>query len=74
MNTFFSFVVLEKKAILNQSLYLRSMTVLTDRSQAGGGIRPGQVELLVHRRLLDDDAFGVGEALNEVLIFTLCSF
>ena len=43
----------------------RSLTVLTDRSQAGGSIRPGQVELLVHRRLLDDDAFGVDEALNE---------
>ena len=42
------------------------MAVLTDRSQAGSSLTDGCVELMVHRRLLDDDAFGVGEALNEV--------
>lgn len=29
-------------------------------------MRDGEVELMVHRRLLHDDAFGVGEALNEI--------
>lgn len=39
--------------------------VLTDRSQGGTSVREGQIELMLHRRLLHDDAFGVGEALNE---------
>lgn len=39
--------------------------VLTDRSQGGTSLNPGQMELMVHRRLLHDDAFGVGEPLNE---------
>lgn len=42
------------------------LTVLTDRAQGGTSMNSGQVELMVHRRLLHDDAFGVGEALNEV--------
>lgn len=40
-------------------------TVLTDRSQGGSSLIEGEVELMLHRRLLHDDAFGVGEALNE---------
>ncbi len=41
------------------------LTVLTDRSQGGTSMRDGELELMLHRRLLYDDAFGVGEALNE---------
>ncbi|CAG2118606.1 unnamed protein product, partial [Medioppia subpectinata] len=41
------------------------MTVLNDRSQGGSSIKDGTVELMVHRRDLYDDHFGVGEALNE---------
>mmetsp|Transcript_4107 Transcript_4107/g.13171 ORF Transcript_4107/g.13171 Transcript_4107/m.13171 type:complete len:271 (+) Transcript_4107:255-1067(+) len=42
------------------------MTVLTDRAQAGSGsVHDGEIELLVHRRLLKDDGRGVGEPLNE---------
>ncbi|XP_026724554.1 lysosomal alpha-mannosidase-like isoform X2 [Trichoplusia ni] len=41
------------------------LTVLTDRSEGGTSLVEGEVELMLHRRLLCDDAFGVGEALNE---------
>eukprot|EP00096_Caligus_rogercresseyi_P006017 TRINITY_DN22147_c0_g1_i1.p1 TRINITY_DN22147_c0_g1~~TRINITY_DN22147_c0_g1_i1.p1 ORF type:complete len:951 (-),score=151.90 TRINITY_DN22147_c0_g1_i1:18-2828(-) len=41
------------------------MVVLTDRSQGGTSLQNGQIELMVHRRLLYDDAFGVNQALNE---------
>lgn len=49
---------------VNQDLQL---TVMNDRSQGGSSIRDGGIELMVHRRLLYDDAFGVGEALNELM-------
>lgn len=39
--------------------------LLTDRSQGGSSLGEGHMELMVHRRLLHDDAFGVGEPLNE---------
>jgi len=41
------------------------LAVVTDRAQGGSSLSDGEVELMVHRRLLHDDAFGVGEALNE---------
>ncbi|XP_053673637.1 lysosomal alpha-mannosidase-like [Anopheles nili] len=41
------------------------LSVLTDRAQGGSSLQDGQLELMVHRRLLKDDRFGVGEALNE---------
>lgn len=40
-------------------------TVLTDRSHSGTSLNDGDVEIMLHRRLLDDDCKGVGEALNE---------
>lgn len=41
------------------------LSVLTDRAEGGTSMRDGEIELMLHRRLLKDDAFGVGEALNE---------
>ncbi|ALC39282.1 CG9463 [Drosophila busckii] len=44
---------------------LARMAILTDRAQGGSSLKDGALELMVHRRLLHDDAFGVDESLNE---------
>lgn len=41
------------------------VTIVTDRSQGGSSLVDGQIELMLHRRMLHDDCFGVDEALNE---------
>ena len=43
-----------------------SLTVLTDRTQGGGSLVDGALELMVHRRLNRDDLKGVFESLNEL--------
>lgn len=55
---------------LNSHIFLKDnlgnqLTLLVDRAQGGASLRDGQLEVMVHRRLLFDDAFGVNEALNE---------
>lgn len=54
---------------INSALAFRDgttqMTVMNDRSQGGAVIEDGAIELMQNRRLLFDDARGVGEALNE---------
>jgi len=42
------------------------LAVLPDRAQGGSSINQGSIELLIHRRLLLDDARGVEENLNEL--------
>jgi lysosomal alpha-mannosidase len=39
--------------------------ICIDRSEGGASIRDGSIEVMVHRRILNDDSLGVGEALNE---------
>lgn len=41
------------------------LTLLPDRAQGGSSVNDGSLELMIHRRLLYDDGFGVNEALNE---------
>ncbi|XP_039752015.1 lysosomal alpha-mannosidase-like [Pararge aegeria] len=41
------------------------LCVLTDRVQGGTSYNEGEVELMIHRRLLTDDGFGLEESLNE---------
>ncbi|CAI9110953.1 OLC1v1011064C1 [Oldenlandia corymbosa var. corymbosa] len=40
-------------------------SVLVDRAAGGSSISDGQIELMLHRRILFDDGRGVGEALDE---------
>ncbi|XP_070524278.1 lysosomal alpha-mannosidase isoform X4 [Cardiocondyla obscurior] len=56
--------VTSKIAIKDENKHLK-LNVLVDRAQGGTSLRDGAIELMLHRRLLKDDAFGVGEALNE---------
>jgi lysosomal alpha-mannosidase len=56
---------------MNSAAFLRSsngdaqLTVVNDRSQACGSPADGQLEVMLHRRLLHDDYRGVAEPLNE---------
>jgi len=42
-----------------------TFAVAVDRSEGGSSMNDGQLELMVHRRILHDDGRGVGEPLNE---------
>ena len=56
---------------INSHIFIRDPSgrnqahLLVDRSQGGSSLEGGQMELMVHRRLLHDDSFGVDEALDE---------
>ncbi|KAI4350435.1 hypothetical protein L6164_004891 [Bauhinia variegata] len=56
---------------VNLGLYLQDtkmeLSVLVDRSVGGSSLVDGQIELMLHRRLLHDDVRGVGEVLNETI-------
>ncbi|PSN38683.1 hypothetical protein C0J52_08901 [Blattella germanica] len=41
------------------------VAILNDRSQGGSSINNGEIELMLYRRTLSDDEFGVDEPLNE---------
>ena len=43
------------------------LAVITDVSQGGASLAEGQIELMVHRRLQQDDSRGVQEPLNETM-------
>lgn len=50
--------------IEDQTSKLR-MAVVPDRAQGGASLQAGSIEMMIHRRMVNDDARGVGEALNE---------
>ncbi|PQQ06289.1 hypothetical protein Pyn_39897 [Prunus yedoensis var. nudiflora] len=56
---------------INLGIYTKDnnteMSVLVDRSVGGSSIVDGQLELMVHRRLVHDDDRGVDEPLNETV-------
>eukprot|EP01138_Halocafeteria_seosinensis_P015418 gb/GECG01015735.1/.p1 GENE.gb/GECG01015735.1/~~gb/GECG01015735.1/.p1 ORF type:complete len:239 (+),score=21.56 gb/GECG01015735.1/:1-717(+) len=43
----------------------RMLSIATDRAEGGASLRDGELELMVHRRLLRDDFEGLNQALNE---------
>jgi hypothetical protein len=43
------------------------LTVLTDVSQGGASLADGELEFMLHRRVLQDDSRGVQEPLNETM-------
>ncbi|KAG1331603.1 putative alpha-mannosidase [Cocos nucifera] len=56
---------------INLGIYMEDnsmeLSVLVDRSVGGSSILDGQIELMLHRRLIHDDGRGVDEALNEIV-------
>ncbi|KAK3006027.1 hypothetical protein RJ639_016109 [Escallonia herrerae] len=63
---------------VNLGIYMKDnsteLSILVDRSVGGSSIVDGQLELMLHRRLLQDDNRGVEEALNEtVCVLDECS-
>ncbi|KAJ0106708.1 hypothetical protein Patl1_19715 [Pistacia atlantica] len=56
---------------VNLGIYMQDNTtelsVLVDRSVGGSSLVDGQMELMLHRRLIYDDKRGVGEVLNETV-------
>ena len=38
----------------------KKLTILTDRTQGASVLKDGDIELMIHRRLLADDSRGVG--------------
>uniref|UniRef100_A0A5B7CBJ8 Alpha-mannosidase n=1 Tax=Davidia involucrata TaxID=16924 RepID=A0A5B7CBJ8_DAVIN len=56
---------------INLGIYMQDnkteLSVLVDRSVGGSSSVDGQIELMLHRRLLRDDSRGVAEALNETV-------
>ena len=44
----------------------RQITLITDRSQGASSLQDGSIEIMLHRRILHDDGFGVHENLDEL--------
>ncbi|GAB2278382.1 hypothetical protein Dimus_013066 [Dionaea muscipula] len=56
---------------INLGIYVhddkKELSVLVDRTVGGSSISDGEIELMLHRRLVKDDGRGVAEALNETV-------
>ena len=56
---------------INSAIYVQDfdggerMTILNDRSQGATSREKGEIEIMLHRRILIDDGRGVGEALDD---------
>ena len=54
-----------KDEVVQENKIPAQLSVLCDRAQAAASLKSGEMEFMVHRRLLADDERGVNEALNE---------
>ncbi|CAM8896888.1 unnamed protein product [Rhodiola kirilowii] len=56
---------------INLGIYIKDgekeLSLLVDRAVGGTSLVDGQIELMLHRRLIHDDVRGVGEVLNETV-------
>ncbi|RWR73136.1 alpha-mannosidase-like protein isoform X1 [Cinnamomum micranthum f. kanehirae] len=56
---------------INLGIYMedsqKELSVMVDRAIGGSSILDGQIELMLHRRLVHDDSRGVGETHNETV-------
>lgn len=56
---------------VNSAIYIEDVfaglraTVMTDRTQGGASIHPGDIELMIQRRIVCNDGKGLNEPLNE---------
>ncbi|XP_057854517.2 alpha-mannosidase [Cryptomeria japonica] len=61
---------------INLGMYMADnkieFSVLVDRAVGGSSIQDGQLEIMFHRRLINDDGRGVGEALDETVCEVEC--
>jgi lysosomal alpha-mannosidase len=44
----------------------RQLTLVTDRTHGGSSVKDGELEIMLHRRLSNDDSLGLNEPLNEI--------
>ncbi|TGZ60622.1 hypothetical protein CRM22_008433 [Opisthorchis felineus] len=58
-------IMLKGSAATDNSVPAMGFAVYTDRAQGASSLRDGQVEIMLHRRLVRDDGYGVGEPLME---------
>ena len=40
-------------------------TIMTDRAQGGSSLKSGEIELMIHRRLINDDDLGLNQVLDD---------
>lgn len=56
---------------VNSAIYIEDkrasarVTLMNDRSQGGSSLRDGSIEIMINRRILEDDSRGLAEPLND---------
>jgi len=63
-----NYVPVDAITFINDTDANMQFTVLPDRSRSSASLANGELETMLHRRLLKDDSRGVGEPLNESTI------